>query len=246
MSRWFRFYDGTLDDPKVQKLPDALFRTWVNLLCLASRHNGSLPNLEDMAFSLRTSEEAMRDGLEALVSRGLLDCEDGEMSPHNWHERQYKSDGSADRMRSKRARDRERHGDKIGDAGSDVTGDTSGDDPSDTLEQNRTESDTERTIVRSSKPPAPKRRSGEDPPGFAEWYAAFPRREGRGAARRAYATALQKADAPTLLAGACVAARRYSGSDPKFIPHPATWLNGERWLDEAKRDPPSGGMKTAI
>ena len=23
-------------------------------------------------------------------------------------------------------------------------------------------------------------------------------------------------------------------SDPKFIAHPATWLNGERWADEVK------------
>ena len=30
MSRWFRFYDAALDDPKVQRLPPAIFKlTWV-------------------------------------------------------------------------------------------------------------------------------------------------------------------------------------------------------------------------
>ena len=43
MARWFRFYNEALDDPKVQKLPPALFKSWVNLLCLTARHDGTLP-----------------------------------------------------------------------------------------------------------------------------------------------------------------------------------------------------------
>jgi hypothetical protein len=27
-------------------------------------------------------------------------------------------------------------------------------------------------------------------------------------------------------------AKSVEGSDPKFVAHPATWLNGERWDDE--------------
>jgi len=34
---WFRFYNDALDNPKVQLLPSDLFKTWVNLLCIASR-----------------------------------------------------------------------------------------------------------------------------------------------------------------------------------------------------------------
>ena len=34
------------------------------------------------------------------------------------------------------------------------------------------------------------------------------------------------------MAGAVYAAKQYADTDKQFIPHPATWLNGERWLDE--------------
>lgn len=67
---------------------------------------------------------------------------------------------------------------------------------------------------------------------FDLWYAAYPRHEGRGQAERAYRAARKKADADALLAGAKAAAGRYSGSEKRFIPMPATWLNGERWLDD--------------
>lgn len=72
---------------------------------------------------------------------------------------------------------------------------------------------------------------------FGEWYEAYPRHIGRGQAERAYHSALKKTDAATLLDGARRAAETYADTEPEFIPHPATWLNGERWLDE--RPPPA-------
>ena len=50
MSRWFRFYDEALDDPKVQRLAPHLFKTWINLLCLASKEDGTMPSNDDIAF----------------------------------------------------------------------------------------------------------------------------------------------------------------------------------------------------
>lgn len=67
---------------------------------------------------------------------------------------------------------------------------------------------------------------------FEAWYSAYPRHEARGQARKAYRTARKKADGETLLAGAKKAADRYANSEKQFIPLPATWLNGERWLDD--------------
>lgn len=64
---------------------------------------------------------------------------------------------------------------------------------------------------------------------FERWYLAYPRKIGKGAARRAYRAALQKTTAETLQAA--VGSAAWDG-DPRFIPHPATWLNGERWLDQ--------------
>jgi uncharacterized protein YdaU (DUF1376 family) len=70
-----------------------------------------------------------------------------------------------------------------------------------------------------------------DEKNFAEFYLAYPLKRARGAAVRAYAKALKKSDAETLLAAARRYAAEMAGKDPKFIAHPATWLNAERWLD---------------
>ena len=109
MSRWFRLYSDVLDDPKVQRLPPELFKAWVNLLCLASRNEGTLPPLEDIAFALRMSHDVTVTVTAELVTRGLLDDCDG-LSPHNWAERQFKSDtpeSAAERKRAQRKREKE-------------------------------------------------------------------------------------------------------------------------------------------
>jgi hypothetical protein len=80
---------------------------------------------------------------------------------------------------------------------------------------------------------------------FEVWYAAYPRHVGRGQALRAYCSARRKkVDPAALLEGARKACDRYAGTDQKFIPHPATWLNGERWLDEWK--PPEKHVDLAV
>src|SRR5690606_24776188 len=67
---------------------------------------------------------------------------------------------------------------------------------------------------------------------FEEFYRAYPRHVGKGAARKAYAAAIKKISAGELLTAAGRFAVDVTGKDPKFIPHPATWLNGERWGDD--------------
>jgi len=108
MSRWFRMYDETLDDAKVQRLPDPLFRAWVNLLCLASKGGGTLPSIGDIAFALRKDEAWIESALTEFKARGLIDECDGEISPHNWRKRQFKSDAdptAAERQARKRAKE---------------------------------------------------------------------------------------------------------------------------------------------
>jgi hypothetical protein len=104
MSRWFRFYDEALDDPKVQTLPPALFKIWVNLLCLASKNDGIIPRLQDVAFSLRMTEPDVCERIGMLQAAGLLDVEGEYVVPHNWKGRQYKSDVSTERVQRFRKR----------------------------------------------------------------------------------------------------------------------------------------------
>jgi hypothetical protein len=68
---------------------------------------------------------------------------------------------------------------------------------------------------------------------FEEWYVAYPRHVGKGAAREKYRVARKKGIThETLLAGAKAAAKKYANTEQRFIPMPTTWLNQERWDDE--------------
>jgi len=101
---WFRFYNGAVNDPKVQRLPPTLFRFWVNVLCLASANAGTLPALEDMEFTLRISANQLSEFIGKLVSSGLLEQNGETFQPHNWNVRQFKSDGSTERVKRFRER----------------------------------------------------------------------------------------------------------------------------------------------
>jgi len=67
---------------------------------------------------------------------------------------------------------------------------------------------------------------------FEEWYAAYPRKRGRGQALKAYKAARKKVGADVLLARLRQQLQALTARGPEFVPYPATWLNGERWDDE--------------
>lgn len=105
--KWFRFYNEVLHDSKVQTLPAELYRTWTNLLCVASENDprGQLPSLRQVSFLLRMKEDRVKVAVEQLVSLGLLDRDEvGTLSPHNWEQRQPESDDVASRVRESRRR----------------------------------------------------------------------------------------------------------------------------------------------
>lgn len=67
---------------------------------------------------------------------------------------------------------------------------------------------------------------------FDEFWAIYPRKVGKGQARTAFTKALRKAHIGDILEGCRKYAEQRTGQDPSYTAHPATWLNGERWLDE--------------
>lgn len=74
---------------------------------------------------------------------------------------------------------------------------------------------------------APPTRPGD---GFDDWWDRYPRKVAKKAARKAW-TRLKPADrqaARTALDAHCAI---WARGDPKFIPHPASWLNAARWED---------------
>lgn len=72
---------------------------------------------------------------------------------------------------------------------------------------------------------------------FVDFWQAYPRKVGKGAARRAYLAALRKPDVTPDRILRAVRSQRFDDRE-KFIPHPATWLNGERWADEGMTGDP--------
>lgn len=84
---------------------------------------------------------------------------------------------------------------------------------------------------------------------FAEFWRLYPRKIGKGQAEKAWLTALNATDndAEPIILGLKVALsldRLDMREDGRFCPHPATWLNGKRWLDGM--DPESDAQPSLI
>lgn len=67
---------------------------------------------------------------------------------------------------------------------------------------------------------------------FSEFWQVYPRKVGKGAAKKAFAKAHAKANGDVVLGAQRFAADPNLPYEKNFIPHPATWLNDERWDDE--------------
>ena len=69
---------------------------------------------------------------------------------------------------------------------------------------------------------------------FDTFWLLYPRKCAKGAARRAYGCAVKKASHQAIMdgLGRYTAFLARSGKAPEYVKHPATWLNGECWLDE--------------
>jgi len=102
--RWLRLYDDTINDPKILKMSETMRWHWIAMLCVASKNDGTLPTLEDVAIELRVTAAKATEIISTLVKSGLLDKTETGFSPHNWNGRQYKSDVSTDRVKRFRKR----------------------------------------------------------------------------------------------------------------------------------------------
>jgi hypothetical protein len=79
---------------------------------------------------------------------------------------------------------------------------------------------------------------------FPDWWDAYPRKVAKGQAERAYRTARKNgASQADLLEGirAHAAAWHRRKTETQFMPYPATWLNGKRWLDDPAAIATGGG-----
>jgi hypothetical protein len=72
-------------------------------------------------------------------------------------------------------------------------------------------------------------------PAFERFYESYPRKIGRRAAEKAYSAAIKRGASHSALQTAAEAYLGFTSerrTETHFIPHPATWLNADRWEDD--------------
>ena len=68
-------------------------------------------------------------------------------------------------------------------------------------------------------------------PGFDEFWKLYPRKVAKSPARKAFTKAVKRATATQIIEGLRVHLPAMVAVEERFIPHAATWLNGDRWAD---------------
>lgn len=79
---------------------------------------------------------------------------------------------------------------------------------------------------------------------FDEFWKEYPRKLDKGAAFKAFRSALKAATFEQILAGA-IAYRNDPNRDPEFTKYPATWLNADAWENEIQPSPDSEAAERA-
>lgn len=215
--RWLRLYDDTINDPKILKLPEATRWHWIAMLCVASKNDGALPALDDVAIQLRVTAAKATEIITVLVKAGLLDKTETGFEPHNWNGRQYKSDVSTERV--KRFRNAKRN---VSHTVSETVSETS-ESVSVSVSVSKKEKEEKKVPLCSD----------DWPKDYGDlFWQAYPRKTEKLSAMKKL-SALRKSGIVTfadLMAGV----KRYAatGTEPQYTKHPTTWLNAGCWADE--------------
>jgi hypothetical protein len=216
---------GYLDNPKIASLMDEHPRAILgHLWCILYSRQHATDGVVPMHLAMR---HALLDAMhvQELVHLGLLEQRDERtLVVHDYLEHQ----DSAESVKNASDKARRAAAARWADAPSNASSNASGSASSNAKERRGEERTTRRSATTS-------------PERFEEFWAAYPRRSDRGHARTAYAKALSKTDAETLILGAKKYAAHVDGKDPKYVALPTTWLNGERWSDELDAPTTGGG-----
>lgn len=117
--------------------------------------------------------------------------------------------------------------------------------PPNAVDPNRNEPSFESSYTTTPQtPPAKPKRTLDESPEFLKFWEAYPRKESKPHAEKAFRKAMKLADLESILKGLERSKEAWKQNDARWIPHPSTWLNGHRWNDEpAKPSQPTQGGK---
>lgn len=71
---------------------------------------------------------------------------------------------------------------------------------------------------------------------FESFWSNYPRKIGKGQAKKAFRSALKRENIKEIAAGFGSFLESCKGKDSQYIPHAATWLNGDRWTDDYQQE----------
>jgi len=102
---WIKLYHETINDPKIHRMQDWVFRRMIEFFLLAGMNDedGLLQPVEDIAFHLRLSEDQVEEGLRALSKVGVTTLTDRGWVVTNFSKRQAPV-SSTERVRQFRKR----------------------------------------------------------------------------------------------------------------------------------------------
>lgn len=243
---WIKLDDNFPDHQKVERLNDSAFRLHVSALCHCARNltdgfvsRKSLGRLTDNSRPSRLTSKLIDAGLWAATEGGWFVHDYLDYNPSAEAVRAERK-VTAERVRKWRELRKEPERNTVtSEPRNDVT------DPSCNTVTNGVGNGVSNAPPVPSPPgssfqeeqkPTPKSktltRAGGQPDRFDEFWDAYPRRDAKAKAKIAWGKALQRgAQVGEILA----AVERYAidpNREAKFTKNPATWLNGDCWLDD--------------
>jgi hypothetical protein len=108
---WIKLYHEIIDDPKMGRLSDRLFRRTIEMFLLAGDldEDGLLPTLQDIAWRLRMNEEELETDMIELQRIGILSVQDGDWIVTKFAERQAPVSGAERVARFRQRKRQERY-----------------------------------------------------------------------------------------------------------------------------------------
>lgn len=237
--KWFRLWHDMIDNPKIQNLPNKLFKAYINTLCIASANDprGSLPNLTKYAFKMRVKPGEAKKILEELENLRLVSNANSIFFIHDWDEHQKNSDDIAVRV--------QRHREKSNVTGSVTETENVTETPLNNKDKERRGEEKEEERREEKNPPTPRKREGGlCGSAFDEvFWPNYPVKKSKEDARKAWL----KLNPNDELIATMLKAIKNQAKEKEALnsvnafcspwPNPATWLNGRRWEDEINATP---------
>jgi hypothetical protein len=226
------------DHPKVLGMSDAAVSLWTRA------GSYSVAKSTDGFVAETVLVHALRSTLEVadeLVHRGLWQRRKGGFQFHEWGARnltreRIEADREADRERKRAARDAARQNGKVLIEGQVVRPDTDRTPSGIQEESDRNPPSSvsvSLSVSESSKnPSSPAPRAKAEDAEFSRFWAVYPRKVGKGEARKVWARLRKQGVDPGELIAGAIRYRDDPKRKPEYTKHPGPWLNAERWTDQ--------------